>query len=62
MMDGFVCPNCCSPSLVYLDSVDDEEAHVFCRCCGMIVGTLAQFRLAVQRVPAVATSSPVSGC
>ena len=61
MMDGFVCPNCCSPSVVYPDSVDDEEAHVFCRGCGMIVGTLAQFRLAMQHVTAGSASS-VSGC
>jgi hypothetical protein len=61
MKDEFVCPNCCSPSVVYPDSVDDEEAHVLCRGCGMIVGTSAQFRLAVQRVPVMATS-PVSGC
>jgi hypothetical protein len=61
MKDEFVCSNCCSPSVVYPDSVDDENAHVLCRGCGKIVGTLAQFRLAVQRVPAVSASS-VSGC
>jgi hypothetical protein len=61
MKDEFVCPNCCSPSVVYPDSVDDEEAHVLCRGCGMIVGTVAQFRLAVQRMTAVSASS-VSGC
>jgi transcription initiation factor TFIIIB Brf1 subunit/transcription initiation factor TFIIB len=58
MKDEFVCPNCRSPSVVYPDSVDDEQAHILCRGCGMIMGTLAQFRRAVQRVSA----SPLSGC
>ena len=61
MKDEFVCPNCYSPSVVYPDSIDDEEAHVLCQGCGMIVGTVAQFRLAVRRVPAM-RASPGSGC
>jgi hypothetical protein len=61
MKDEFLCPNCCSPSVVYPDSVDDEQAHVLCRGCGMVMGTLAQFRRATQRMP-VAPASPVSGC
>jgi hypothetical protein len=61
MKDEFACRNCRSPSVVYPDSVDDERAHVLCRGCGMIVGTLAQFRRAVQRVTAASASS-VSGC
>jgi hypothetical protein len=61
MKDELVCLNCGSPSVVYPDSIDDEAAYVFCRGCGMNMGTLAQFRLTVQRVPAVFASS-VSGC
>jgi hypothetical protein len=40
------------------DSVDDEQAHVLCRGCGIIVGTLAQFRRAIQRVPAPSWRPP----
>jgi hypothetical protein len=61
MMDEFACPTCDSPSIVYPDSIDNDDRPIRCRGCGMILGTLAQFRLALQRIP-TAPAPPVSGC
>jgi len=48
MSEEFTCPNCHHQSVIYLDTSKDD-AVVECRTCGKLLGTLAQFRRAVER-------------
>ncbi len=48
MTDGFSCPRCDSPSVALPDERLDE-AHVVCRRCGALIGTLRQYRHTLER-------------
>jgi hypothetical protein len=58
-MDGFACPRCDSPS-VALPDCRQEDAHVVCRHCGALIGTLSQYRRNIERH--IETGYTHSGC
>lgn len=60
MPEEFACPNCGSPSVVYIDA-EEDDGHVVCRCCGAFLMTRGQFRRLVESRNAV-SAGHTSGC
>ena len=61
MNDGFSCTRCDSPSVAFPTERRDE-AHVVCRNCGALIGTLSQFRRKIEPRHRADTAHIVSGC
>jgi transcription elongation factor Elf1 len=47
MPEDFACPDCGSPSVVYVEA-DKDDGHVVCRRCGTFLMTRGQFRRFVE--------------
>ena len=60
MADGFSCHRCESPSVAFPQQTQDD-AHVVCRHCGALIGTLSQYRRNIERQYR-SRSEYVSGC
>ena len=61
MNDGFSCTRCDSPSVAF-PAEREDEAHVVCRNCGALVGTLSQFRRKIEHPHRANAHHVVSGC
>lgn len=61
MMDGFSCTRCDGASIEF-PSDPKDDAHVVCRSCGALIGTLGQFRRNIERQYRPNASQVHSGC